>query len=70
MEKTVTEKRFSQCGILEWVVNFTEEHPQIITFKHKGANGGPTIKDLWQRLTNILNGLGAGKKPLGNGSEV
>lgn len=44
------------------MVDFIENHPQMLTHRFIGANGRDYFNKLWEELTVILNSMGFGNK--------
>lgn len=49
---------------LETIIQFMENHPDFATGRLSVANARKKFKELWQDLTNKLNSLGEGSRPV------
>lgn len=56
----------------QWLVlvEFLEQHPEMLTKKFEGANGKQHCFELWNEVTNQLNSMGFGEKTAKKWQEV
>ncbi|KAJ8964281.1 hypothetical protein NQ314_005015 [Rhamnusium bicolor] len=49
---------------LSALLEFMQLHPHLATGKFVGSNGKETQRKLWKEISEILNSLGYGTKPV------
>lgn len=54
----------------EFMINFAETHPEIITNRCEKENGRQKLNNLWAQLVNELNSMGYGEKSVGDWRKV
>ncbi|CAH1106695.1 unnamed protein product [Psylliodes chrysocephalus] len=64
--------RVPRTHSFQWstLVDFIEQHPEMVTHKFVGINGRENFNKLWEELTTLLNSTGFGSKDCKKWQEV